>query len=58
MENNKELDTRLLRVMFNTIRSEEIKNIKTQVKDDKRMVKGIERYISKKVKEEMEKNED
>ena len=44
--------------MFNTIRSEEIKNIKTQVKDDKRMVKGIERYISKKVKEEMEKNED
>lgn len=58
MKNNKELDTRLLRVMFNTIRSEEIKNIKTQVKDDKRMVKGIERYISKKVKEEMEKNED
>ncbi len=58
MENSKNLDPKLLRTMFNTIRSEEIKNIKTQAKDDKRMVKGIAQYINKKVEEEMEKDED
>lgn len=58
MENNKDLDSKLLRLMFNAIRSEEIKNIKTQKRDDKGMVRIIEEFINKKVKEEMGKNED
>lgn len=57
MENNKDLDNRLLRQMFNDIRSAEIKNIKTQKNDDKRMVGLIEAYISKKVEEELQKDE-
>lgn len=57
MANKKELDSHLLRTMFNAIRSAEIKNIKTQKQDDKGMVKVIEQYIDKKVKEEMKKDE-
>ena len=58
MENNKELDPILLRRMFDTIRREEIKNSKTQKRDDRGMVKVIEEYISRKVKEEMAGDED
>ena len=58
MANNNNLDQKLLRVMFNSIRSAEIKNIKTQKKDDKGMVKLIEDYVSKKVREESKANED
>lgn len=58
MANKKDLDPHLLRNMFNAIRSAEIKNIKTQTKDDKGMVRAIENYISKKVGEEMNTNED
>lgn len=58
MGNKNELDSHLLRTMFNAIRSTEIKNIKTQTRDDKGMVKAIENYVTKKVREEMNKNED
>ena len=58
MANKKDLDPHLLRSMFNAIRSAEIKNIKTQIKDDKGMVRVIEDYVSKKVREEMNNNED
>ncbi|MCM1232486.1 MAG: hypothetical protein NC489_20375 [Ruminococcus flavefaciens] len=58
MEKNKDLNLQLLRMMFNQIRSAEIKNIKTQKQDDKGMVRIIEDYISKKVREEMRGNED
>lgn len=58
MVSKKDLDPHLLRNMFNAIRSAEIKNIKTQTKDDKGMVRIIEDYVSKKVREEMNKNED
>ena len=54
---NKALDEMLLREMYNAIRSAEIKNIKTQKNDDKQMVSAIERYIVKKVEEEIQKNE-
>lgn len=57
MANKKDLDPRLLRSMFNAIRSAEIKNIKTQTKDDKGMVRVIEEYVCKKVREEMNTNE-
>lgn len=58
MANKKELDPQLLRLMFNSIRSAEIKNIKTQKQDDKGMVRVIEEFVQKKVREEMKKNED
>lgn len=58
MANNKELDQQLLRSMFNTIRNAEIKNIKTQKRDDKGMVRGIEEFVNKKVGEEMKRDED
>lgn len=58
MESSKDLDEQLLRKMFNSIRSAEIKNIKTQKKDDKGMVRVIEEYVSSKVREEMKDNED
>jgi len=58
MASNKELDEQLLRKMFNSIRSAEIKNIKTQKKDDKGMIRVIEEYVSGKVREEMKDNED
>ena len=58
MASNKELDEQLLRKMFNAIRSAEIKNIKTQKKDDKGMIRVIEEYVSGKVREEMKDNED
>lgn len=58
MANKKDLDPQLLRSMFNAIRSAEIKNIKTQKLDDKGMVRIIEDYISKKVREEMNDDED
>lgn len=57
MGNEKQLDEQLLREMFNAIRSAEIKNIKTQKRDDKGMVKIITEYISKKVGKEIESNE-
>lgn len=58
MASNKELDEQLLRKMFNSIRSAEIKNIKTQKKDDKGMIRVIEEYVSGKVRKEMKDNED
>ena len=58
MANNNELDQELLKNMFNAIRSAEIRNIKTQTNDDKRMVTILEDYINKKVREEMKKDED
>jgi len=58
MENKKDLDLQLLRTMFNSIRSAEIENIKTQKKDDKSMVRVIEEYVSNKVREEMKRDED
>lgn len=58
MANEKEINQLLLRKMFNAIRSAEIKNIKTQRKNDANMVKAIEEYIDKQVREEMKKNED
>lgn len=58
MANKKELDPQLLRIMFNSIRSAEIKNIKTQKQDDKGMVRAIEDYVIKKVREEMSEDED
>lgn len=54
---NKALDEKLLREMYNAIRSAEIKNIKTQKNDDKQMINAIERYIVKKVEEEVKKDE-
>lgn len=58
MENKKDLDPKLLREMFNSIRSAEIQNIKTQKRDDKGMVRIIEEFINRKVEGEMKKNED
>lgn len=58
MVNKKELNPQLLRSMFNSIRSAEIKNIKTQKRDDKGMVRVIEEFINRKVGEEMTKVED
>ena len=57
MGNEKQLDEQLLSEMFNAIRSAEIKNIKTQKRDDKGMVKIVTEYISKKVGKEIESNE-
>lgn len=57
MAGKKDLDPQLLRLMFNAIRSAEIKNVKTQKKDDKGMVRAIEEFISKKVGEEMKRDE-
>lgn len=57
MANNQELNPELMRKMFNSIRSAEIKNIKTQKQDDKGMVGIIEKYIDGKVREEMKNNE-
>ena len=58
MASNKELDEQLLRKMFNSIRKVEIKNIKTQNKDDTGMIRIIMDYVSGKVREEMKDNED
>lgn len=58
MESKRDLDSQLLKSMFNSIRSAEIKNIKTQKRDDKGMVRVIEEFVNKKVGEEMERNED
>lgn len=58
MEIKKDLDLQLLRSMFNTIRKAEIENVKTQKRDDKGMVQGIEKYVNKKVEEEMKGYED
>lgn len=57
MGNNQELDKKLLRTMFNKIRTAEIKNIKTQKIDDRRMVRILEKYITKEVEKEMKKDE-
>lgn len=57
MANNQEVNVELMRKMFNTIRSAEVKNIKTQKQDDKGMVGIIEKYINGKVEEEMNKDE-
>ena len=53
----KKINTDMLRVMFTSIRKAEDKNIKTQKYDNKKMIKMIESYIEKKVREEMAKNE-
>lgn len=53
-----DINENLLREMYNKVRSAEIKNIKTQKNDDKQMVSAIEKYIVKKVEEEVHKNED
>ena len=58
MESKKDLDSQLLKSMFNAIRSAEIKNIKTQKRDDKGMVRVIEEFVNRKVGEEMKQNED
>ncbi len=58
MESKKDLDSQLLRSMFNSIRSEEIKNIKTQKRDDKGMVRVIKEFVNRKVGEEMKRDED
>ncbi len=58
MESKKDLDSQLLRSMFNSIRSAEIKNIKTQKRDDKGMVRVIEEFVNRKVGEEMKRDED
>ena len=58
MVSKKDLDPQLLRAMFNTIRSAEIKNIKTQKRDDKSMVRVIEEFVNRKVGEVMKKDED
>lgn len=58
MANKKELDPQMLKTMFNSIRNAEIKNIKTQTKDDKGMIKILEDYVTKKVREEMKDYED
>ncbi len=55
---DKKLDEKMLKLMFNSIRNAEIKNVKTQKKDDKAMVKTIEAYINDKIKEEIKQNED
>jgi len=49
---NNELDQKLMRDMFNEIRSFEIKNVKTQKFDNKKMVNSIMKYIFDKVGEE------
>ena len=54
MGTNKDVNPRLVRTMFNSIRSEEIKNIKTQKRDDKGMVKIIEDYVIRKIKDDTE----
>ena len=51
---NDELNDELMKKMFNA----EIRNIKTQINDDKKMATILEDYVSKKVREEMRKNED
>lgn len=50
---NKPLNGTLLREMYNTVRSEEIKNIKTQKYDNRQMVSRIEKYIFDKVQKEV-----
>ena len=57
MENNKDLDQKLLRTMFNSIRSTEIKNIKTQKVDDKGMIKAIVKHVFEMVSKEMNDDE-
>ena len=42
--NNNVINKQLMREMFMTIRSAEIKNINTQKRDDKSMVKAIYEY--------------
>jgi hypothetical protein len=51
MENN-EINSSMLRDMFNAIRQEEIKNIKVNKFDDKTMVKRISSYIEKNINKE------
>ena len=48
----------LMREMFNKIRAAEIKNIKTQKRDDKYMANAIATYITKKLAQEDSKEED
>lgn len=55
---NKRIDNDMLVVMFKAIRKIEDENIKTQKYDNKKMISLIERFIDKKVREEMVKNED
>ena len=57
MENKTELNSELLKKMFNGIRHAEIRNINTQKRDDKGMIKIIEEYIDKTIREEMNSHE-
>ena len=56
--NNNVINKQLMREMFMTIRSAEIKNINTQKRDDKSMVKAIYEYISKRIEKEDIEDED
>ncbi len=48
MENN-EIDKKLLRDLFDKVRSAEIKNVKIQKLDDKEMAKTIYKFLKKKL---------
>lgn len=54
---NKGINNDMLRVMFKSIRKVEDENIKNQKYDNKKMIKMIENYIDKKVREEMVESE-
>lgn len=43
------IDKKLLRDMFDVIRTDEVKNVKIQKFDDKQMANRIMKYIEKKV---------
>ena len=51
MENKEQINSTLLRDMFNTIRTAEIKNVKTQKYDDAKMASRITAYIKRTVEE-------
>jgi hypothetical protein len=58
MQNDEEkVDARLVKEMFNSIRSKEIINIKTQKYIDRKMVENITSYISVKLEKEGKNNE-
>lgn len=50
MDENKEINKELFDRMFNTIRTEEIKNVRNNEETDKKMVERILNYIIREVK--------
>ena len=50
MDENKELNKELFDRMFNTIRTEEIKNVRNNEFDDSKMAEKIMNYILKRTK--------